>query len=46
VPAIEEMKIGMKISHQLLQLVAKQIRRTAGQEAAAKTASTVSALPR
>ena len=45
-PAIEEMKIGMKISHQELQLVAKQNNMTAGQETAARTASTVSVLVR
>jgi hypothetical protein len=45
-PTTEEMMIGMKINHQWLQLVAKQNRITAGQDAAATTESTVSVLLR
>ncbi len=45
-PTTEEMMIGMKINHQSLQLVAKQNRITAGQDAAATTESTVSVLLR
>ena len=45
-PTTEEMMIGMKINHQWLQLVAKQNRITAGQDAAATTESAVSVLLR
>jgi len=45
-PTTEEMMIGMKINHQWLQLVAKQNKITAGQDAAAAIANAVSALLR
>jgi hypothetical protein len=45
-PTTEEMMIGMKINHQWLQLVAKQNKITAGQDAAAITESTVSVVLR